>query len=148
MVSSDWIHCARGNSWKWRVHTYTCVLHTSIMSLYDHHKYNIIYDLIRRCHYDCSDAVLKMTVSRDKYTASPTVGAGDSSTNAMEKHWGQARQVAVQREPNTSLGISIVGGKVCTPLNFVLSVVSNWIFDLNCRIRRLKSKHVRIWMYV
>ncbi|XP_077294875.1 multiple PDZ domain protein-like [Arctopsyche grandis] len=59
-----------------------------------------------------SDAILKMTVSRDKYTASPTVGTADSSTNAMEKHWGQARQVAVQREPNTSLGISIVGGKV------------------------------------
>lgn len=30
----------------------------------------------------------------------------------LEKHWGSTHTVQVERVPNTSLGISIVGGKV------------------------------------
>lgn len=86
----------------------------------------IQYENVFIFHSDSSE--LKMTVSRDKYTASPTVGTGETGANAMEKHWGQARQVAVHREPNTSLGISIVGGKVCI-LVFIYKV---FIFLFTC----------------
>jgi len=36
-----------------------------------------------------------------------------SSANIMlANHWGPEREVVIKREPNTSLGISIVGGKM------------------------------------
>lgn len=37
----------------------------------------------------------------------------------LQKHWGSTHTVKVYREPNRSLGISIVGGKV----NFLFSTV-------------------------
>ncbi|XP_065340777.1 multiple PDZ domain protein-like isoform X6 [Cloeon dipterum] len=48
---------------------------------------------------------------KPKMTITQTSAAGKPGPN-MAKHWGPERLVEVPREPNTSLGISIVGGKV------------------------------------
>ena len=37
---------------------------------------------------------------------------GNHVSDMLQKHWGSTHTVKVYREPNTSLGISIVGGKV------------------------------------
>lgn len=42
-----------------------------------------------------------------------THGTTSQSSLLLAKHWGPERAVSVLREPNCSLGISIVGGKVC-----------------------------------
>lgn len=42
-----------------------------------------------------------------------TVSGQQSSAFPVSKHWGPQREVIVQRDSNNSLGISIVGGKVC-----------------------------------
>ncbi|GJQ66581.1 hypothetical protein Trydic_g4558 [Trypoxylus dichotomus] len=49
-----------------------------------------------------------MTVTRP---LDSSVAASDFSS-MLQKHWGSIRTVEINREPNTSLGISIVGGKV------------------------------------
>ncbi|XP_063241818.1 multiple PDZ domain protein isoform X2 [Bacillus rossius redtenbacheri] len=51
-----------------------------------------------------------MTVTRpDRQPAPPS---SSSSSALLARHWGPERTVEVLREPNCSLGISIVGGKV------------------------------------
>ena len=45
-------------------------------------------------------------------TQSHTTMASSSSSVLLAKHWGPERLVEILREPNCSLGISIVGGKV------------------------------------
>lgn len=41
----------------------------------------------------------------------------NNGTNSMlHKHWGSTHRVQIHREPNKSLGISIVGGKVISAL--------------------------------
>ncbi|XP_060849301.1 multiple PDZ domain protein-like isoform X3 [Rhopalosiphum padi] len=41
-----------------------------------------------------------------------TVSGQQSAASLLAKHWGPQREVIVRRDPNKSLGISIVGGKV------------------------------------
>jgi len=41
----------------------------------------------------------------------------------LAKHWGPERLVEVYKEPNKSLGISIVGGKVCHPLSLYTHII-------------------------
>jgi hypothetical protein len=45
-------------------------------------------------------------------TQSHVVTASSPSSVLLAKHWGPERLVEILREPNCSLGISIVGGKV------------------------------------
>lgn len=51
----------------------------------------------------------------------------------LQKHWGSTHTIKVFREPNTSLGISIVGGKVSiwTVLNlaFKTMILGRHSFD-------------------
>eukprot|EP00102_Acyrthosiphon_pisum_P012560 XP_008181774.2 PREDICTED: multiple PDZ domain protein isoform X5 [Acyrthosiphon pisum] len=41
-----------------------------------------------------------------------TISGQQSAASLLAKHWGPQREVTVRRDPNKSLGISIVGGKV------------------------------------
>lgn len=55
-------------------------------------------------------------------TISQSTVAMDSTSKSdilLAKHWGPERCVEVEREPNCSLGISIVGGKVSTTSLFI-----------------------------
>jgi hypothetical protein len=52
-----------------------------------------------------------MTVTQTLQTSSPQSNQ-KSGAALMAKHWGPERLVEVTKEPNCSLGISIVGGKV------------------------------------
>lgn len=40
-------------------------------------------------------------------------------SNMLQKHWGSIRTVKIYKEPETSLGISIVGGKVIISYTYV-----------------------------
>ncbi|XP_044746782.1 inaD-like protein isoform X2 [Coccinella septempunctata] len=53
----------------------------------------------------------QMTVFRVDSDIKSTAGRV-TSNSALHKHWGSTHSVKVFREPNSSLGISIVGGKV------------------------------------
>jgi hypothetical protein len=60
---------------------------------------------------DDSEGALSMTVIKpidSEYGALKTSHVNDM----LQKHWGSTHTIKVFREPNTSLGISIVGGKV------------------------------------
>lgn len=50
--------------------------------------------------------------SEGSMTVTMTVSGQQSADSLLAKHWGPQREVTVQRDPNNSLGISIVGGKV------------------------------------
>ncbi|KRT84262.1 PDZ domain-containing protein, partial [Oryctes borbonicus] len=52
-----------------------------------------------------------MTVTRT-LDSSVTGSKSSDFSSMLQKHWGSIRTVEINREPNTSLGISIVGGKV------------------------------------
>ncbi|KAK9712731.1 PDZ domain [Popillia japonica] len=52
-----------------------------------------------------------MTVTRTLDSSVSGSKSSDFST-MLQKHWGSIRKVEINRQPNTSLGISIVGGKV------------------------------------
>jgi len=66
-----------------------------------------------------------MTVTQTLQTSSPQSNQ-KSGAALMAKHWGPERLVEVTKEPNCSLGISIVGGKVsriCThTINFLILI--------------------------
>ncbi|XP_059469867.1 inaD-like protein isoform X2 [Neocloeon triangulifer] len=49
---------------------------------------------------------------KQKMTITQSSSSAKAGANQMAKHWGPERLVEVSREPSTSLGISIVGGKV------------------------------------
>ncbi|XP_063932758.1 inaD-like protein isoform X3 [Zophobas morio] len=58
-----------------------------------------------------SEGTLPMTVIRPIDSDYGTL-KGNHVSDMLQKHWGSTHTVKVYREPNTSLGISIVGGKV------------------------------------
>ncbi|XP_049864140.1 multiple PDZ domain protein isoform X5 [Schistocerca gregaria] len=55
---------------------------------------------------------VSMTVTTQVPSASAVERGASSPSVLLAKHWGPERSVEVLREPNCSLGISIVGGKV------------------------------------
>jgi hypothetical protein len=49
--------------------------------------------------------------------------ASSPSSVLLAKHWGPERLVEILREPNCSLGISIVGGKVRNDMSVIRGVL-------------------------
>lgn len=54
---------------------------------------------------------------------SHTTMASSPSSVLLAKHWGPERLVEILREPNCSLGISIVGGKVRNDMSVIRGVL-------------------------
>lgn len=59
-------------------------------------------------------------------------GTNGVSSMLLHKHWGSKHSVQVYREPNKSLGISIVGGKVSLIFNNVGRYLYIYISFSNC----------------
>nr|XP_015837296.1 PREDICTED: inaD-like protein isoform X2 [Tribolium castaneum] len=62
-------------------------------------------------HQPDSDAPLPMTVIKPIDSETSAL-RGSQVEDMLQKHWGSTHTIKVYREPNASLGISIVGGKV------------------------------------
>ncbi|XP_044265647.1 inaD-like protein isoform X2 [Tribolium madens] len=62
-------------------------------------------------HKPDGDASLPMTVIKPMDSENSAL-KGSQVEDMLQKHWGSTHTIKVYREPNTSLGISIVGGKV------------------------------------
>lgn len=63
----------------------------------------------------CSDGLSMTIITPIEDTI---VGVNGTNVSSMlHKHWGSTHSVQVYREPNKSLGISIVGGKVSLVFN-------------------------------
>lgn len=74
-----------------------------------------------------------MTVTRDPPNRSIVDARETEVNNMLQKHWGSVRTVKIFREPNTSLGISIVGGKVSKTIsklnkNHIQNILYQFIF--------------------
>ena len=74
---------------------------------------------------------------------SHTTVASSSSSVLLAKHWGPERLVEILREPNCSLGISIVGGKVRNR-NYILRValIPNVKLEFSCVLKVFGIKYL------
>lgn len=70
----------------------------------------------------CFSENLPMTVTREPEHSHVDLKGSDVS-NMLQKHWGSTRTVRIYREPSTSLGISIVGGKVSVCVSFYFFLI-------------------------
>jgi hypothetical protein len=74
---------------------------------------------------------------------SHTTVASSSSSVLLAKHWGPERLVEILREPNCSLGISIIGGKVRNR-NYILRValIPNVKLEFSCVLKVFGIKYL------
>lgn len=69
--------------------------------------------VVRRSHLLRSASTGQEVDSVGLGSMTVTNNSQSQSSVLLAKHWGPERAVHVLREPNCSLAISIVGGKVC-----------------------------------
>lgn len=80
-----------------------------------------------------SEIATPMTVSKDTTNNRSVVADVRETevTNMLQKHWGSVRTVQIFREPNASLGISIVGGKVSKVITITVVIILKFSLSNN-----------------
>lgn len=77
----------------------------------------------------CYSDGLSMTIIAPMKDSIVSVSNNESNDSGgmLQKHWGSTHCVQVYREPNKSLGISIVGGKVSPTVFNNAQVLGSWL---------------------
>lgn len=77
-----------------------------------------------------------MTRIRSPEDTGPGGINADTNNDKLKKRWSSSHIVQLYRKPNTSLGISIVGGKVCN-VPYILPIPISHVIVYNAHLLNL-----------